>query len=145
MASDIRIDSSAGMNNINPCFREIRARIKVHLHPSRLGNVSEGIDEILNQYLMRSADARSLAYMIQSCATVLYDIFCLTFKINPVARACSYNEAIQGVVLAYSRVKPLETAGMIFDARPFVHFHVDTKLVAFCPEIGAVMGMTSSR
>jgi len=82
------------------CFKEVTVSLYVHLHPFYLGNVQGGLDNHLNDYLMK------------------------------------YNSELKGVVLAYYDMKINDNYGKILSDTPYIHFHVQTKMLLFSTQEG---------
>lgn len=48
-----------------------------------------------------------------------------------------YNEELEGVVISYYNVKPLQSNGAIIADYPHIHFYVTATLLLFCPRVGS--------
>jgi len=56
------------------------------------------------------------------------------YKLNKMLM--SYNDEVEGIVLAYWDVKLLENKGKILEEDPHVHFHISFQVLAFVAQIG---------
>jgi len=86
----------------------ITVQTTVHLLPSRLGNIKDGVQSLLSSLLMK------------------------------------YHPQLDGVVLAYDKLKILTDNASIFNERPHLHFDIQVRLLIFRPQIGAyVIGVVN--
>jgi hypothetical protein len=122
-------------------FVEARCRLTIHLHPSRLANVREGVEEQLNAHVMKSvhasdaprapADARSASVALRA-----HSVPCVLFP--------RYVDALGGVLISYSDLTlssdPLRNpfgCGFIFQERSFIHFDVSVRALTWRCAAGA--------
>jgi len=101
--------SSSGSSGAGDEFVEARCRLSVHLHPSRLANVREGVEEQINAHVMKYVDALDGVLLAYSDLTLAED----------PAR------------------NPLH-CGFIFQERSFIHFDVSLRALTWRCAAGAV-------
>lgn len=99
-------------------FQEVKVTVPVNLHPSRFGNVKDGVEEHLNQYLMQYVS--------------------LPFGFAHDSR---YIAELEGIVLCYRRYKVKAGSAAILHNHPFANFNVDVIFLLFTPNVGHTMGL----
>jgi hypothetical protein len=97
-------------------FVQNTVKVQMHLAPCFAGNITKGVHEKLNRFLLR----------YRPCLHRVYG---------------RYVDEVKGVVVSYSNVRLLAAKGKINYDCPFVHFHVAASVTSFSPVAGTRLGL----
>jgi DNA-directed RNA polymerase I subunit RPA43 len=133
-------------------FVEVQTKLYIHLPPCFVSKPIEGIHEQLNGFLMRYEPQFAYYYtthpfLLWENATLLY-IEEKRKRTHPhmisLRTRFRYMPQVDGVVLAHSDLKLLQTSGRIMYDSPYSHFWISVKLLVWRPVKGTTLCTFSS-